>query len=109
MPLLVRWPGQVPESVTSNVCIGTVDLMPTLLGLVGIQPPHDVEGQDYARVALGDIDPPPTAALMMICGATADWQDGHEWRALREPGHTYAVYGKSGRNCSSTILPTHSK
>jgi len=96
VPLLFRWPGKVPENVISSTCIGTVDLMPTLLGLLGIEPPHDVEGQDFSNVALSGIDPPPNAALMMICGATADWCDGHEWRALRDAGQTYAVYRRDG-------------
>ncbi len=33
---------------------------------------------------------------MQGTGATAAWQDGHEWRALRTKRHTYAVYRVDG-------------
>ncbi|MBR5679660.1 MAG: hypothetical protein IKX19_03335, partial [Clostridia bacterium] len=38
----------------------------------------------------------PEGALMMGTGATADWSEGHEWRAFRTKRYTYAVYRKDG-------------
>jgi hypothetical protein len=34
---------------------------------------------------------------MQICGATAAWEDGHEWRALRDKRYTYAIYRIDGK------------
>ena len=33
---------------------------------------------------------------MMGTGATAAWEDGHEWRAYRTDRYTYALYLKDG-------------
>lgn len=96
VPLLFRRPNAIPAGRVSTACIGTVDLMPTILGLMGLQPPGDVEGLDLSPLLLGGTADIPDAAMMMICGATADWSDGHEWRALRDRGHTYAIYRRDG-------------
>jgi len=95
VPLLVRWPGRVAPGV-SQACISAVDLMPTLLGLAGVAAPDEVEGQDLSALILGEEDTEPDAALLQICGATAVWEDGHEWRALRDARYTYAVYRVDG-------------
>jgi hypothetical protein len=34
----------------------------------------------------------PGDALLQGMGPSVDWQDGHEWRALRDLRHTYAVH-----------------
>jgi arylsulfatase A-like enzyme len=66
--------------------------MPTFTNLLGLQPPADVEGMNLSHAVLGKSGPEPEAALMQICGATADWTPGHEWRALRDKQYTYAIY-----------------
>jgi len=92
IPFLLRYPRQVPAGGTSDACLGTVDVMPTLLSMMGLQCPKSAEGMDLSHCAAGKAGPEPDAALMMICGATAAWQDGHEWRAMRDKRFTYAVY-----------------
>lgn len=90
VPMLVQAPGAQPLS--TDVCLSTVDIMPTLLGLLGITAPADLEGMDLSHIVLGRPGPEPDFAFMQICGATADWIDGHEWRGIRDKRHTYAVY-----------------
>jgi arylsulfatase A-like enzyme len=51
-----------------------------------------VEGIDLSYCILGREGPEPEAAFMMGTGAVADWEDGHEWRALRNKRYTYAIY-----------------
>jgi arylsulfatase A-like enzyme len=34
----------------------------------------------------------PQAAFLENTGACAAWEDGHEWRALRDKQYTYAIY-----------------
>lgn len=92
VPLLVRWPGHVPAGAVSDACLATVDIMPTLLGLAGLAVPRAAEGMDLSHVALGRKGPEPEAALLQNTGACAAWEDGHEWRALRDKRYTYAVY-----------------
>jgi arylsulfatase A-like enzyme len=93
VPFLVRWPGHVPAGHVSDACLNTPDIMPTLLNLLGLPVPAGVEGMDLSHCALGQNGPEPAAAFMQGTGATAIFQDGHEWRALRDKRYTYAVYG----------------
>jgi arylsulfatase A-like enzyme len=92
IPFLVRWPGHIPADHRTEVCLNTPDIMPTLLELLDLSIPKEVEGMDLSHCALGRDGPEPDAALMQCTGATAAWQDGHEWRALRDKQFTYAVY-----------------
>ncbi len=96
VPFLVRWPGHIPAGSVSDVCLNTPDIMPTLLALLGVPTPDAVEGVDLSSFALGQGGTKPEAAFMQGTGATAAWQDGHEWRALRSQRYTYAVYRVDG-------------
>jgi arylsulfatase A-like enzyme len=49
VPLLIRNPGKTPENHTSNLLFGTLDFMPTLLSMMGIQIPDSCHGQDLSR------------------------------------------------------------
>ncbi|MCL5743976.1 MAG: sulfatase-like hydrolase/transferase, partial [Acidobacteria bacterium] len=48
VPLIVRYPHQLKPRV-SELMIGTLDLMPTLLGLLGLKAPATCQGRDLAR------------------------------------------------------------
>ncbi len=41
VPMIIRWPGQLPEGATYDGMVHFVDWMPTLLAAVGLQPPAD--------------------------------------------------------------------
>ena len=93
VPFLMRWKGCLQEGSTSDVCLNTADIMPTLLALMDIPVPDAVEGTSVKDCILGISGAAePDGALMMSTGATANFEDGHEWRAFRTKSHTYAVY-----------------
>ena len=94
VPFLMRWPGRIPVGLTSDACLNTPDIMPTLLGMAGLPIPAKVEGTDLSHCAFGKPGPEPEAALLENTGACAAWEDGHEWRALRSKQYTYAIYRK---------------
>ena len=94
IPFLIRWPSRVPPGAIADTCLNTPDIMPTLLGLTGLPVPAKVEGMDLSRRALGRDGPQPKAAFMQNTGACAAWEDGYEWRALRDTRYTYAIYRK---------------
>jgi arylsulfatase A-like enzyme len=96
VPFLLRWPGHAPAGSTSEACLNAPDIMPTLLSLLGLPVPEGVEGMDLSHCALGREGPEPEAAFMQGMGATAVWEDGHEWRALRDGRYTYARYRADG-------------
>lgn len=99
VPFLLRYPAQVKGGAVSDACLNTVDIMPTLLGLCGLgdKIPNAVEGVDLSHLAMGKPGLEPDAALLMNTGACASWEDGHEWRALRDKRFTYAVYRGSDK------------
>lgn len=90
VPLLIRWP-QAASARVSDALINTPDLMPTLLGLMGLPIPEAAEGTDLSHCVTGTPGPEPEAALMQGMGHTFLWLDGFEWRALRDTRYTYAV------------------
>jgi N-acetylgalactosamine-6-sulfatase len=61
MPLIVRWPGQVPAGVVDNdSVICAVDFLPTFCALAGIDPPCSaslppgtLDGEDVSDMLLG--------------------------------------------------------
>lgn len=101
IPFLMRWPRRIPKGAVSDVCLNTVDIMPTLLSMAGIDIPKEVEGVDLSRAAAGKGEEGPEYAFLMNTGACAAWENGHEWRALRSPQVTYAVF----RGCPERKLP----
>jgi choline-sulfatase len=54
IPLVMRGPGIVP-GVRVFSQVGLIDVMPTVLGLAGIEYPTTVEGQNLSRVVTGDV------------------------------------------------------
>jgi len=91
VPMLIRWPGKIAPG-TSDACMGTPDIMPTLLGLMGLEIPKTVEGLDLSAITRGQAGPEPEFAFLQGLGHTYQWHDGFEWRALRDKRFTYAVY-----------------
>ena len=97
VPFLVRWPGQIPAGHTASASMSTVDIMPTLLGLADLAIPPAVEGMDLSKRARGKDGPEPDFALLQGMGHTFLWNDGFEWRAIRDADYTYARYLSDGK------------
>lgn len=90
VPFLIRW-GNHLKAEKNETCINTVDIMPTLLSMMGLPVPDAVQGVSVAEAVLtGEKINNP--CLMMGTGPTAVWGNGTEWRALRDEKFTYAVY-----------------
>jgi len=52
IPLLLSYPRKLKGGVTNDLLISTVDFMPTLLGMCGVEPPAGVQGQDLSELIL---------------------------------------------------------
>ena len=91
VPFLLRWDGVVqPRQVDAP--LNTPDIMSTLLGAMNLPQPAECEGFDFSPLLHGEPVDEPEAAFMQGMGATAIFEDGHEWRALRGKQYTYARY-----------------
>jgi arylsulfatase A-like enzyme len=91
VPFLVRWPGHIQPGATDTL-LSTPDIMPTLLGSLGLPVPRAVEGADLSGNLAGRTTRGPDGIYMQGMGTTAAWKDGSEWRALRDARYTYAIY-----------------
>ncbi|MBT3373960.1 MAG: sulfatase [Lentisphaerae bacterium] len=97
VPFLMKLPGVIPAGFRHYACFNCVDIMPTLLGFAGGNIPEEAEGMDLSHCARGEAGPEPAFAFLQNTGACAAWEDGHEWRAVRDKQFTYAVYRVDGR------------
>jgi len=55
VPLVLRWPAGLPPG-RSDLLVGTFDLMPTLLGLMGLPVPESCQGRDASPALLAGCD-----------------------------------------------------
>ncbi|MDR0719096.1 MAG: sulfatase [Treponema sp.] len=98
VPFLLKWKGRFTANSSRDICLNTVDIMPTLLSMMELPVPEAVEGKDLKDALFGKPGAfEPEGALMMGTGATAIFEDGHEWRAYRTKRYTYAVYRVDNR------------
>jgi arylsulfatase A-like enzyme len=92
VPLLVRYPKKLTKPRRIKRPIDTPDLLPTLLGLSGINVPKSVEGKDYSEPLLQGKDIPDDGALIMLPVPFHEWNfsnGGREYRGIRTERYTY--------------------
>ncbi len=53
VPLLARWPGQIPAARVSNEVVAFWDVLPTLAELAGVQPRAGLDGASFADALRG--------------------------------------------------------
>ncbi len=65
VPLIVKWPSQIPEQRVSHVPITNIDFFPTFLALAGVEEPKDrtIDGMDILKVLKGEETESPHDAL----------------------------------------------
>ena len=92
VPFIMRLPGRVPAGLRTDALLGSVDIMPTLLGLCGVQSPQSVQGQDLSHAAEGREGPLPDSVYLQNMGV--GWPPRQEftgfWRGVRTHRWLYA-------------------
>ncbi|MCX5661186.1 MAG: sulfatase [Planctomycetota bacterium] len=101
VPLLVRWPKGLPRGRTCDTLVGTVDLLPTLAGMLGWEIPSGagaggagVEGLDLSTALRGEpgtTDPASAFLAFYTPYVFREDMPTPEWRGLRTARHTYAA------------------
>ena len=92
VPFVVNWTGHIDPASSSDICLNTPDIAPTILGLLDLPVPDEMEGMDLSNAFLGKSGPEPEFAFLQGMGHTYMWIDGSEWRAIRDKQFTYARY-----------------
>lgn len=94
VPMLIRYPPAFGNNgKTSDILIGTPDLMPTLLGLCGLPIPESVEGDDKSAIMKGEARDKTDAVLIASYHPFGQWPEGEggkEYRGVRTKKYTYA-------------------
>jgi arylsulfatase A-like enzyme len=107
VPFLMKWGSRLPKG-RADFCFNTVDIMPSLLTLMGLSYPVEVEGLDLSKCLSGEADN-EKGSLLMGTGPTAIFGNGYEWRAVRDKRYTYAVYLRDRMSSYSTAPTTRTK
>lgn len=95
IPLILYGPGRVPAGGASQALMGAIDIVPTLCGLAGINPPPGCMGADYSTALRGE-EPPQRDAQFIMHIAKDNASGGNEhpapiFRGVRTQRYTYAV------------------
>ena len=93
VPFLIKYP-ELPKwnPRETDAFIDAHDIMPTLLGLCGIDIPGSVEGVDFSKHICGEDNPVDDAALILCPHPFGQWlrpNGGREYRGLRTKRYTY--------------------
>ncbi len=81
IPLIIRWPGRLRPRV-SNLLFGTLDFMPTLLGMMGLAAPNTCQGRNLAAaISQARDDEVESVPLFYFAG---------NWRGVYTRRYTYA-------------------
>jgi len=56
VPLIVRYPGEVPAGETYDDLLSNVDVLPTLCEFAGVEPPEKLDGRTFAPLLRGEAD-----------------------------------------------------
>jgi arylsulfatase A-like enzyme len=98
IPFIVQFPGRVPRGRRTDVLLGPIDFMPTLLGLAGITCP-EVDGMDLSGAVTRRQGAERDALLIMklVHGGNPWMCNGiTPWRGVRTKRYTYARLNDRG-------------
>ena len=96
VPLILRMGSKIKPRV-SDMLIGSLDLMPTMLGLMGIKPPKTCQGSDYSKAIMADRDEVIESVPMFF------WRKNSDWRGVYTHRYTYA-FEPGGANKRINVL-----
>ncbi len=81
VPLVVRWPAAARRGV-SDLLVGTLDIMPTVLGMLGLDAPVTCDGQDLSAAVRNAHDDAVESVPLFYFGP--------DWRGVFTRRYTYA-------------------
>jgi len=92
IPFILRYPEGTKSGSRTRVLFNSVDVMPTILGLCGIDIPEGVQGHDLSHAARGEEGFTPDSVYLQILGP--GWPHRGRWvgywRGLRTDRWVYA-------------------
>lgn len=92
VPAIFHWPNHIPPTDTQDGLFGLADMLPTTLGLLGLNIPPHIQGHDFSPALRGEPFTPPDAQLIEMSGNPRWSFDFLDWRGLVTPRYKYAFY-----------------
>ncbi len=93
IPFILRYPRRVKAGRRTPLLFSSVDVMPTLLALSGIEIPDGVQGHSFADAVVGRNGPQPTDSIYLMNMGTG-WPNRKRWvgcwRGVRTGRWVYA-------------------
>jgi len=86
VPLVVRWPEELPAGRTSELLVGALDLMPTLLGMMDCEIPDTCQGLDLSEHIFAGRDNAVKSVPLFYFRP--------DWRGVYTHRYTYAIEKK---------------
>ena len=90
VPFIIRWPEKIKAGQKSDLLLGTPDIMPTILNMLGVTDgiPSDLDGKDLSSTILTGKGEKPEAALYYFIEQGRP-ESGH--RGIRTLENTYVI------------------
>ena len=89
VPMIARWPGKIPAGVVNNSLAGTIDILPTILKVAGVDVPADrvIDGRDIRPLLTSAEAKSPHEALFAMQGTYLMTVRSGKWKLhVRSPG-----------------------
>jgi arylsulfatase A-like enzyme len=111
VPCAMRWPGKIPAGRTTNELVSTLDLVPTVAKLLGVElPKHAIDGVDVLPFLTGKVDRSPRETFYYYAGDELQAVRSGPWK-LHLP-HEYLTpaqpLGKDGKPANFANLKPES-
>jgi arylsulfatase A-like enzyme len=91
VPFIAKWPGHVPAGKVTGHLISLVDMMPTLLGMAGIEIPDEVDGRNMSHLLLGG-ETELQESVFINYPLCPDRFSFKEWRGIVTERYTFARF-----------------
>ena len=90
IPLILRFPQKLRANLRSDLLFSVADFAPTLLALLGVEIPAEMEGENLSPQLLGETTDEPDSVFINNY-VTFDQAQGYQpWRGVRTKQYTYA-------------------
>lgn len=97
VPCMMRWPKKIPAGRVCDQLVTTMDLLPTIAGLLDAElPSHRIDGKDVWSLINGAAEKSPHEAFYYYAGADLHAVRSGDWK-LHFPHPYLEVAGKPGK------------
>jgi len=97
VPFVAQWPEVISAGTTCDALFGTIDIMPTVCSLAGIEVPQECVGLDFSAWLQGQTGPRPSSQFIMHLAANYTKElKAPFFRGVTTERYTYA-YREAGQ------------